>query len=35
MDKNGVYSSNKMWSLKSLIKLKCERKTILYAVQYK
>ena len=35
MDKNGVYSSNKMWSLKSLTKLKCECRTSLHAVQYK
>ena len=30
-----VYSSNKMWSLKSLAKLKCESRTSLSAVQYK
>ena len=35
MDKKGVYSSNRMWSLKSLTKLKCERRTGLHAAQYK
>ena len=27
--------TNKMWSLKSLVMLKCETRTSLYAVQYK
>ena len=27
--------TNKMWSLKSLVILKCETRTSLYAVQYK
>ena len=27
--------TNKMWSLKSLVMLKCESRTSLYAVQYK
>ena len=31
----GVYSWNKMWSLKSLVMLKCESRTSLHAVQYK
>ena len=31
----GVYSWNKMWSLKSLVMLKCESWTSLHAVQYK
>ena len=31
----GVYSWNKMWSLKSLVMLKCESRTTLHAVQYK
>ena len=35
MDNKGVYSSNKMWSLKSLAKLKCESKTSLHAAQCK
>ena len=35
MDIEGVYSSNKMWSLKSLAKLKCESRISLHAVQYK
>ena len=30
-----VYSWNKMWSLKSLVILKCESRTSLHAVQYK
>ena len=30
-DKNGLYSSNKMWSLKSLTNLKCEGRTSLHA----
>ena len=34
MDNKSVYSSNKMWSLKSLAKLMYER-TSLYTVQYK
>ena len=29
----GVYSWNKMWSLKSLVMLKCEIRTSLHAVQ--
>ena len=28
---NGVYSWNKKWSLKSLLMLKCERRTSLHA----
>ena len=35
MDNEGAYSSKNMWSLKSLVKLKCERRTSLHAVQYK
>ena len=31
----GVYSWNKIWSLKSLVMLKCERRTSLNAVQCK
>ena len=31
----GVYSWNKMWSLKSLVTLKCESRTSLHAVKYK
>ena len=31
----GVYSWNKMWSLKSLAMLKCESRTSPHAVQYK
>ena len=31
----GVYSWNKMWSLKSLAMLKCESRTSLRAVQHK
>ena len=31
----GVYSWNKMLSLKSLAMLKCESRTSVYAVQYK
>ena len=31
----GVYSWNKMWSLKSIVMLKCESRTSLHAVQYK
>ena len=34
-DNKGVYSWNKMWSLKSLAMLKCERRTSLHALQYK
>ena len=30
-----VYSWNKLWSLKSLAMLKCERRTSVLAVQYK
>ena len=30
-----VYPWNKMWSLKSLVTLKCESKTSLHKVQYK
>ena len=30
---NGVHSWNKMWSLKSLVVLKCESRTNLYIVQ--
>ena len=32
-----IYSkqTNKMWSLKSLVMLKCESRTSLHAVQYK
>ena len=33
MDNKGVYSLNKMWSLKSLTKSKCESRTSLHAVQ--
>ena len=35
MNNKGVYSTNKMRSLKSLIKLKCESRNSLHAVQYK
>ena len=31
----GIYSWNKIWSLKSLVMLKCESRTSLYAIQYK
>ena len=31
----GVYSSNKMWPLKSLVMLTCESRTSLHAVQHK
>ena len=31
----GVYSWNKMWSLKSLVIFKCESETSLHEVQYK
>ena len=31
----GVYSRNKMWSLKSLAMLNCESRTSPHAVQYK
>ena len=31
----GVYSWNKVWSLKSLVLLKCESRTSLNPVQYK
>ena len=31
----GLYSWNKMWSLKSLAMLKCESRTTLHAVEYK
>ena len=31
----GVYPWNKMWSLKSLVMLKCVSRTSLHAVQYK
>ena len=31
----GVYSWSKMWSLKVLAILKCEKKTRVHAVQYK
>ena len=31
----GVYFRNKMWSLKSLVMLKCESRVNLQAVQYK
>ena len=31
----GVYSCNKMWSLKSLVMLKFESRTSLHTVQYK
>ena len=31
----GIYSWNKMWSLKSLALLKCEGRTSLHAAQYK
>ena len=31
----GVYPWNKMWSLKSLVTLKCESKTSLHEVQCK
>ena len=34
MDNKGVCSSNKMWSLKSLAKLKYESRISLHAVQY-
>ena len=34
-DNKGVYSWNKMWSLKSLAILKREGRTCLHAVQYK
>ena len=30
----GAYSWNKMWSLKSLVMLKCDSRTSLHAVQY-
>ena len=30
----GVYSWNKMWSLKSLVMSKCESRSSLHAVQY-
>ena len=33
MDNKGVYFLNKMWSLKSSTKLKCESRTSLHAVQ--
>ena len=32
MDNTDVYPSNKMWSLKSLAKLKCDSRTTLHAV---
>ena len=35
MDNKGAYSSNKMWSLKILAKLKCGSRTSLHAAQYK
>ena len=35
MNNKGVYSSNIMWSLETLAKLKCESRTSLCAVQYK
>ena len=35
MGNKGVYSLNKMWSLKSLTQLRCESRTSLHAVQYK
>ena len=35
INNKGVYSSNKMRSLKNLAKFKCESRTSLHAVQYK
>ena len=34
-DNKGVYSWNKMWSLKSSAMLKCEGRTSLHALQYR